>query len=220
MRYFPIVTALLFIPVFGCLDDTTSVGVNDGGFSRDHLRGGKEDNWGDWCELANHYGDGTCDPCPTPDPDCEGGRDWCVDWDYYADGICDPCPTRDPDCAVGGDWCFAWDAYGNGICDACPSPDPDCVDFHECLTDADCPDGHCEMGAPCTGADCQPNQCVTPALPECVGPWVDQYGNCRSANDGSLVADCCLGLSCEDAPCATGHTCDAESSLCTEESLE
>ncbi len=60
----------------------------------------------DPCEEQGWYGDGVCDECPQPDPDCEGGGDtggggegdWCAEQGWYGDGICDECPQPDPDC--------------------------------------------------------------------------------------------------------------------------
>ena len=105
----------------------------------------------DPCEEQGWYGDGICDECPQPDPDCGGDPggggqppgggegDWCQEQGWYGDGICDECPQPDPDCGGDpggggqppggggeGDWCAEQGWYGDGICDECPQPDPDC----------------------------------------------------------------------------------------------
>jgi hypothetical protein len=54
-----------------------------------------------------------------------GGEDPCAIDELYGDGECDICPMPDPDCG-GGDPCLIEDLYGDGICDFCPMPDPDC----------------------------------------------------------------------------------------------
>jgi hypothetical protein len=75
-----------------CVAPTIDPDCNNGG------NGGNGGGNGiDPCAIDGLYGDGECDVCPVPDPDC-GGGDPCLIEDLYGDGLCDFCPMPDPDC--------------------------------------------------------------------------------------------------------------------------
>ncbi len=103
----------------------------------------------DLCAVNGWYGDGFCDECPSPDPDCEA--DFCAANGWYGDGICDECPEPDPDCET--DFCAANGWYGDGVCDdGCPQADPDCEDT--CALNGWYGDGECDTFCPLADPDC------------------------------------------------------------------
>lgn len=84
--------------------------------------------------------------------------------------------------------------YGDQECDTfCNRPDPDCG--AQCKTDKECPQIYC-ITSPCPQSVCVDGLCEIQHSNQCFGAWVDQYGTCRSANDGLAPSDCC---SCEGA---------------------
>ncbi len=93
---------------------------------------------------------------------------------------------------------------------------------NECLDDADCKATEecgpkmclmwCEVNDPfcCGTSTCHPKAAPPPPPPPaCFGPWLDEFGGCRAANDGVLPDSCCVGLStpCGENSCGVGKVC-------------
>ncbi len=121
----------------------------------------------------------------------------------------------------GFDFCEAFQWYGDGVCDDfCTHPDPDCDGNQYCYSDSDCASGEsCNASEVCL-SDCPAGQicpavcagfCVeAPPVDECAGAWSDQFGTCRSPNDGVYPDACCSNSICggfANLQCAADEWC-------------
>lgn len=176
-------------------------------------------------------------------------------------GVCVPLPddcTTDSDCApdelciIDHDEtdpvCLMYCEVGEDCCGV-PAPTGRCepAPTDECQTDADCPDGSCQIAATCAALDCPPpppNRCVYPDPGPCpgegdprvsyvctgsdcwvIGGWICPAGQNMFSNEcggGCIDTDACDGL--DELTCEQDEICVAaygpswcDANVCTDD---